>query len=103
MYRNGIRKYFFRACCTVCAIAITPIATGLRAIAQTPSTNSSFEVATIKPIDPSYRFDGKHHWVHVNPAGASYWYMTLDSLITPTMSSRSRSQAQTGRTPNTLT
>jgi uncharacterized protein (TIGR03435 family) len=78
MYRNGIRKSFFRACCAVCAIAIAPIWTS----AQTPSTELSFEVATIKPVDPSYRFDGKHFWAHVNPAGASYWYMTPANLIT---------------------
>jgi len=79
MDKNGIRSYLG---CAVCALAITPIATALRANAQTSSTDPSFEVATIKPVDPSYRFDGKRFWAHVTPAGASYWYMTPANLIT---------------------
>jgi uncharacterized protein (TIGR03435 family) len=84
MHKNGIPNYLFRACCAVCAVAIAPIGTGFRASAQTPSTDVSFEVATIKPVimDASHRFDPKHFWAHVNPAGASYWSMSLDSLIT---------------------
>ena len=78
MYKNAVRSYL---CCAVCAIAIAPIGTGVRASAQAPSTDLSFEVATVKPVDPSYRFDGKRFWAHVNPAGASYWYMTPINLI----------------------
>jgi len=55
--------------------------TGFRASAQTASTDLSFEVAMVKPVDPSYHFDGKRFWAHVNPAGASYWYMTPVNLI----------------------
>jgi len=54
--------------------------TGFRASAQTPSTDLSFEVATVKPIDRS-RFSPSHFWAHVNPAGASYWSMTPFNLI----------------------
>lgn len=61
--------------------AVAMMGTDSRASAQTPSTDPAFEVATIKPVDPSYRFDGTHHWAHVNPAGASYWYMTPIDLI----------------------
>jgi uncharacterized protein (TIGR03435 family) len=78
MYENGLRDYLFCVCCAVCAVAI---GTGFRASAQTPSSDLSFEVATVKPVDPSYRFDGKRFWAHVNPAGASYWYMTPLNLI----------------------
>jgi uncharacterized protein (TIGR03435 family) len=81
MYKRGIRNYYFRACCAVFAIAIAPIGTGFRASAQTASADPAFEVATVKPVDPSHRFDGTHHWAHVNPAGASYWYMTPIGLI----------------------
>jgi uncharacterized protein (TIGR03435 family) len=65
---HALRNSVFYACVAVYGVAN----------AQTPS----FEVATIKPVDPSYHFDGKRFWVHINPAGASYYYMTLDSLIT---------------------
>ena len=58
-----------------------PIGATLRASAQTPSTGVSFEVATIKPVDPSFHFDGTHYWAHINGAGASYWYMTLVNLV----------------------
>jgi uncharacterized protein (TIGR03435 family) len=81
MYKRGIRNSLFRVCCAICAVAIAPIGTGFRASAQTPSTDPAFEVATVKPVDPSYRFDGKRFWAHVNPAGASYWYMTPTDLI----------------------
>jgi uncharacterized protein (TIGR03435 family) len=83
MYRTGIRKSFFRACCAVCAIAMSPIGTGLRAGAQTPSTDLSFEVATVKPIlmDASHPFNPRHFGAHVSPAGASYWSMTIEDLI----------------------
>jgi len=78
MYRKGIPHYLF---CVCCAVAIAPTAIGIRASAQTPSTDPVFEVATVKPVDPSYHFDGKRFWAHVNPTGASYWYMTPIDLI----------------------
>ena len=81
MWSNGIPS-LFRACCTVCAVAFAPIGAGFPASAQTPSTDLSFEVATVKAVDPSSRFDPKHFYAHVIPAGASYWSMTPDSLIT---------------------
>jgi uncharacterized protein (TIGR03435 family) len=81
MYKNGIPTCLFCVCCTLCAVAIALIGTDFRASAQTPSTDKAFEVATVKPVDPSYRFDGKHIGAHVNPAGASYWYMTPIGLI----------------------
>ena len=81
MHKNGIPSYLLCVCCAVCAVAIAPMGTGLRASAQTASTEPSFEVATVKPVDPSYRFDGKRFWAHVNPAGASYWYMSPVNLI----------------------
>jgi len=79
-----IRNYLFCACCAVCAIAITLVGIGLRASAQATSTDLSFEVATIKPVimDASHPFDPKHFWAHVYEARASYWSMTLESLIT---------------------
>jgi uncharacterized protein (TIGR03435 family) len=81
MYKNGILTYLFCVCCLVCAVAIAPMGTGFRASAQTPSTDLSFAVAAIKPVDPSHGFDPRHFWAHVTSAGASYWSMTLDSLI----------------------
>lgn len=47
-----------------------------------PSPGLSFEVATIKPVDPSYHFDGTRFWAHVNPGGASFWHMTPVELVT---------------------
>jgi len=76
--KDGLPAY---ALCVCCAVAIASAGTGLRAGAQTPSADVSFEVATVKPVDPSY-FDWKHFWVHVHPAGASYWSMTPNVLIT---------------------
>ena len=83
MYSHCITKYFFRVCCVVCAIAITPIGTGFRAGAQTPSTDLSFEVATVKPVirDASHPFNPRHFGAHVNPAGASYWSITVGYLV----------------------
>jgi uncharacterized protein (TIGR03435 family) len=83
MYKSRIPDHLFRVCCTVCFIAIAPIGTGFRASAQTPSTDLSFEVATVKPVimDASHRFDPKHFWAHITPAGASYWSMTPISLV----------------------
>ncbi len=46
-----------------------------------PSPGLSFEVATIKPVDPSYHFDGTRFWAHVNPGGAAYWYMSPITLV----------------------
>jgi uncharacterized protein (TIGR03435 family) len=83
MYKRGIRNYLFRVCCTVCAIVTAPIGTGFRASAQTPSTDLSFEVATVKPVlsDSSHPFNPDRFGPQVNPAGASYWDMTLRDLI----------------------
>jgi uncharacterized protein (TIGR03435 family) len=78
MYRNRIPKYLL---CVYCAVAIASIGTSFRASAQTPSTDLSFEVATVKQVDPSLRFSPSHFWAHVNPAGASYWYMSPVNLI----------------------
>ncbi len=80
MDKNGIRKYVFGA---VYALAIAQIGTGLRASAQTASTDLSFEVATIKPVimDASHLFNPRHFWAHVNPAGASYWSMSVGNLL----------------------
>jgi uncharacterized protein (TIGR03435 family) len=80
-HNNGMPRPFLRVLCTMCAVAVGTIAAGFRASAQTPSADVSFEVATVKPVDPSYRFDPKHYWVHVNAAGASYWSMTPASLL----------------------
>jgi uncharacterized protein (TIGR03435 family) len=81
MVKNSVPNYLLRVCCTVCAVAIAPIGPGFRASAQTPSADLSFEVATVKPVDPSHRFDPGHFGPHVNPAGASYWSMTPDHLV----------------------
>jgi uncharacterized protein (TIGR03435 family) len=84
MYKMGMRNYYFRECCAVFAIAIAPVGTGLCASAQTPSTDLSFEVATVKPVimDASHPFNPSHFGTHVNPVGASYWSMTPDYLVT---------------------
>ncbi len=81
MSKNGIPGYLFCACCAICT-AISPISAGLRASAQTPSADLSFEVAAVKPVDPYQRFTPSHYGAHVGPAGASYWSMTPDHLIT---------------------
>jgi len=83
MYKRGIRNCIFHACCTVFAIANTQISTGLRACAQTPSADLSFEVATVKPVlmDASHPFNPYHFGPHNNSAGASYWSMTVGFLI----------------------
>ncbi len=83
MYRNGIRRYLLRACCTIWVVANTPIATGIRASAQTRSKNPSFEIATVKPvvIDRSHPFNPRRFGPHVNAAGAFYGSMTVDNLI----------------------
>ena len=74
-------RFRFSLVYVACAITIFPIGATLRASAQTPSTGVSFEVATIKPVDPSFHFDGTRYWAHINAAGASYWYMTLVNLV----------------------
>ena len=79
MYKNGFRNYLF---CVCCAVVIAPIGTELGASAQAASADLSFEVATVKQVDPSHRFNPGHFGAHVNPAGASYWSMTPDHLIT---------------------
>lgn len=80
MPNNGIPAYMV---CVCCAVAIAPLGTVSRASAQTPSTDLSFEVATVKPVimDASHPFNPAHFWAHVTPAGASYWSMTPLILI----------------------
>lgn len=63
-------------------MVIGQLGTGLRASAQTASVGLSFEVATVKQVDPSRRFNPGHFGPHVNPAGASFWSMTPEYLIT---------------------
>lgn len=77
--KSGISSYLSLV---LCALAIASMGTGWRARAQTPSTDLSFEVATVKPVDPSYHFDGTRFWAHVHPTSASYWYMTPELLVT---------------------
>lgn len=81
LHKRGMPIYLFWMFCAVYAIAVPPVGSGMCACAQKPSAHLSFEVATVKPVDPSYHFDGTHHWAHVNPTGASYWYMTPIDLI----------------------
>ncbi|MGB6826605.1 MAG: TIGR03435 family protein [Terracidiphilus sp.] len=78
-----LRIYFFIAFCASCGIAIILLGAAVRAGAQTASTDPSFEVATIKPVimDASHPFDPRHYWAQVYPDRASYWSMTLKSLI----------------------
>ena len=80
MYRNRNHKYHCRARFAICSIAI---GIGFGASAQTPPTHLSFEVATVKPvlIDASHPFNSRHFGAHVNPAGASYWSMTVGNLV----------------------
>lgn len=84
MIKNGIRNSLFRVCCALCAVAIAAIGAGFRASAQTPSTELSFEVATIKPVilDPAHPFDHmKRFGPHIYPDRASYYSMTPANLI----------------------
>ena len=78
MFKEAFRTYLS---CVVCIIAIPLIGPGLRASAQTASPDLFFEVATIKPVDPSLRFTGRHFWAHVFETRASYWSMTPAQLI----------------------
>jgi uncharacterized protein (TIGR03435 family) len=80
MYKNDIRNCL---CHAVCAIAFGPMGAGFHASAQTPSTDLSFEVATVKPVlmDASHPFDPKHSGAHVDQARASYWTMKVGSLV----------------------
>ena len=74
---------FFIAFSASCALAIILLGEAVGAVAQTASTGPTFEVATIKPVlfDSSHPFDPRHFWAHVYPDRASYWSMTLKSLI----------------------
>ncbi len=83
MYKNGIHRYFVCACTAICAIAITPIGAGLCASPQATSNDLSFDVASVKPVlmDASHPFNPNHSGVHVHPAGASYWFMTVGNLV----------------------
>jgi uncharacterized protein (TIGR03435 family) len=81
MDKSGLSDFIPLALGASYAVAIMLIGAGVRGHAQPPPTDRSFEVATIKPIDPSHRFDPKHYWAHVNPAGASYWSMTVAYLV----------------------
>ena len=47
MFKSNVAGKLFRVCC---AIAMTSACTGFSAIAQTPSADLSFEVATVKPV-----------------------------------------------------
>jgi uncharacterized protein (TIGR03435 family) len=79
-----VRIHFCRAFYFMCGIAITlMLGTGVRVGAQTASAELSFEVATIKPVvmDASHPFDPMHCWAHLTADHASYWSMTLKSLI----------------------
>jgi uncharacterized protein (TIGR03435 family) len=85
-YKGEMRRDWLRGCWlsvswVVCIVTIAGMGMGLTASAQAPSGVLAFEVATVKPVDPSYRFDGTRFWAHVNPAGASFWYMTPTNLI----------------------
>lgn len=84
MYNNGLRNYSSCVRLAVCAIVIATIGAAFLASAQTPPPEVSFEVATIKPVlmDASHRFDPNHFGSHVSSAFASYWSMTLVSLVT---------------------
>lgn len=79
-----VRICFFRACCALPGISVMLLCAGVCAGEQTASTDLSFEVATIKPVkvDAAHSFDPKHFWAHIYEARASYWSMTLESLIT---------------------
>lgn len=78
---KSVRSCFLRAFCLLYGIAVILLGMGVSAGAQTAPTELSFDAATIKPVDASHRFDPKHFWAHVYEARASYWSMTLDSLI----------------------
>lgn len=82
MFRNRIPHYLLRVCCLASAVAVASIGIGLRAGAQTPSADPSFEVAAIRPVqlDPAHPFP-KRFGAHVTPAGVSYWTMTVAFLI----------------------
>ena len=81
MKEDSTPHRLLRAFCIVCLLAIGPSDTAPGARAQTPSKDASFDVATIKLVDPSHPFNPSHYWVHVTPAGTSYWFMTLTSLV----------------------
>jgi uncharacterized protein (TIGR03435 family) len=78
------RIYFLSAFCAIYSAAITLLGAGVCANAQSATTDLSFEVATVKPanVDAAHPFDPKHFWVHVYPARATYWSMTLKALFT---------------------
>jgi len=78
------RNHFLISFCASCGIAIALLGAGVCAGAQTASVDPSFEVAAIKPVlfDSEHTFNPRHFWAHVSPDHASYWSMTLKSLIT---------------------
>src|ERR1035437_2705858 len=84
MYYNDLRNYSACVNLAVCAIVIATIGAGSLASAQTPPPEVSFEVAAIKPVklDASHPFNANHFGSHINPPFASYWSMTLVSLVT---------------------
>jgi uncharacterized protein (TIGR03435 family) len=79
-----VRIDFFRSFCVLSGVAIILLGAGVSVGEQTAATELSFDVATIKPVkvDAAHPFDPKHFWAHVYEARASYWSMTLESLIT---------------------
>lgn len=84
MYMNGPRHYLACMRLAVCAVVIATTGAGLHTSAQTPSSEVSFEVASIKPVlmDASHRFNPNHFGSHISPQFATYWSMTLVSLVT---------------------
>ncbi len=75
MYKNIVRAYLW------CALVLSPICGGGRARAQPPAIALSFEVATIKRVDPTHSFDPMHHGAHLTSSGVSYWSVPLWLLI----------------------
>jgi uncharacterized protein (TIGR03435 family) len=78
------RIWLFCASCAIFVVSITQRCAPTCVDAQTASSDPSFDVATIKPVtfDAAHPFDPAHFWAHVYQARASYWSMTLDSLVT---------------------
>jgi uncharacterized protein (TIGR03435 family) len=65
------------------AAMMTLSSTRLCAIVQKSAPETSFVVASIKPVlmDASHPFDPYHFGAHVTPAGASYWHMSVLYLV----------------------
>ena len=67
----------------ICALTLAAMSMASPATAQTPATQPTFEVATVKPIlmDASHPFDPKHYGPNITSGGASYWGMSVADLI----------------------